>query len=102
MTELNNIKSIQVTDFDITFKKNNELREVVKYVPEDRILIETDSPYLSPEPHRGKKNTPQNLDIIALEVAKIKNISEKPFQIEGLENTYLDEIDKYLKLNFKN
>ena len=61
----------------ITFKKNNELREVVKYVPEDRILIETDSPYLSPEPHRGKKNTPQNLDIIALEVAKIKNINEK-------------------------
>ena len=61
----------------ITFKKNNELREVVKYVPEDRILLETDSPYLSPEPHRGKKNTPQNLDIIASEVAKIKNINEK-------------------------
>ena len=46
-------------------------------MPEDRILIETDSPYLSPEPHERQKNTPQNLDIIALEVAKIKNISEK-------------------------
>ena len=46
-------------------------------MPEDRILIETDSPYLSPEPYRGKKNTPQNLDIIAFEVAKIKNINEK-------------------------
>ncbi|MBI4410896.1 MAG: TatD family hydrolase, partial [Deltaproteobacteria bacterium] len=42
----------------ITFKKSVELMEIVKTVPLDRLLVETDSPYLTPEPHRGKKNEP--------------------------------------------
>lgn len=59
----------------ITFKKSHELRDVVKFVPLDRILIETDSPYLSPDPLRGKSNEPANLRIIAENIATIKKIS---------------------------
>ena len=59
----------------ITFKKSNDLRDVVKYVPLEKMLIETDSPYLSPDPFRGKSNEPANVKIIAETVASIKQIS---------------------------
>ena len=59
----------------ITFKKSNNLRDVVKYVPLERMLIETDSPYLSPDPFRGKSNEPANVKIIAETVASIKQIT---------------------------
>jgi len=59
----------------ITFKKSNNLRDVVKYVPLERMLIETDSPYLSPDPFRGKSNEPANVKIIAESVASIKQIT---------------------------
>jgi len=56
----------------ITFKNSQDLRNVVKYIPLDRILIETDSPFLSPDPLRGKKNYPENIEIVAKKVAEIK------------------------------
>ena len=59
----------------ITFKKSNDLRDVVKYVPLEKMLIETDSPYLSPDPLRGKSNEPANVKIVAESIAKIKTIS---------------------------
>ena len=59
----------------ITFKKSNELRDVVKYVPLEKMLIETDSPYLSPDPFRGKSNEPANVKIVAETVAAIKNLA---------------------------
>lgn len=59
----------------ITFKKSNDLRTVVKYVPMNKMLIETDSPYLSPDPLRGKINEPANVKIVAENIASIKNIS---------------------------
>jgi TatD DNase family protein len=59
----------------ITFKKSNNLREVVKYVPLEKMLIETDSPYLSPDPFRGKSNEPANVKIVAETIASIKQIS---------------------------
>ena len=59
----------------ITFKKSNDLRNVVKYVPIEKMLIETDSPYLSPDPFRGKSNEPANVKIVAETVASIKQIS---------------------------
>ncbi len=46
---------------NITFKSNNELRETLKLVPSDRLLLETDSPYLTPVPKRGTQNTPENM-----------------------------------------
>ena len=59
----------------ITFKKSNNLRDVVKYVPLEKMLIETDSPYLSPDPFRGKSNEPANVKIVAETIASIKQIS---------------------------
>ena len=59
----------------ITFKKSNDLRDIVKYVPLEKMLIETDSPFLSPDPFRGKSNEPANVKIVAETVASIKQIS---------------------------
>jgi TatD DNase family protein len=60
----------------ITFKKKNEyLEEIIKYTPLNRILVETDSPYLSPEPYRGQKNTPKNVCEVAKKIAELKKIS---------------------------
>jgi len=57
----------------ITFKKNNKYDELLTKLPEDRIVLETDSPYLSPEPLRGKINTPLNLRYVIEKISKIKN-----------------------------
>ena len=59
---------------NVTFK-NAKPEEVVKYVPLDKLLIETDCPYLSPEPNRGKRNTSANLKYIAEKIAEIKGIT---------------------------
>ncbi len=49
----------------LTFKSSHQLREVAKQVPSDRLLVETDSPYLAPEPIRGSLNTPSNVKIVS-------------------------------------
>lgn len=59
----------------VTFKNANRLLEVVKYVPDDMLLIETDCPYLTPEPYRGKRNESANVKLIAEKIAKIKGKS---------------------------
>ena len=59
----------------ITFKNSKNAPDVVKMVPLDRILIETDSPYLSPEPNRGKRNDCRNVKYVAQKIADIKEIS---------------------------
>ena len=59
----------------ITFHNAKKLREAVEYIPMDKILLETDSPYLAPEPNRGKRNSSLNLPCVAREIAAIKGIS---------------------------
>ena len=59
----------------VTFKNAGELREVVKKIPLDRILVETDSPWLAPVPYRGKQNEPKNVYEVAQCVAELKGIS---------------------------
>ncbi|MGZ8259187.1 MAG: TatD family hydrolase [Caldimonas sp.] len=59
----------------LTFRNASELREVAAFVPLDRCLIETDSPYLAPMPFRGKLNTPANLPLVAAKLAEIKRVS---------------------------
>ena len=58
----------------LTFKNASELREVAAFVPLDRCLIETDSPYLAPMPFRGKVNTPANVPLVARQLAEIKSL----------------------------
>ncbi|MCF7849435.1 MAG: TatD family hydrolase, partial [Kiritimatiellales bacterium] len=56
----------------VTFKNADRLREVVGYVPHDRLLIETDAPYLAPVPERGKRNEPAFVVHVANELAEQK------------------------------
>ena len=58
----------------ITFKQSTELQETFKKIPEDKLLIETDSPFLSPEPNRGKKNEPSFIKFTAQKLASLRNI----------------------------
>ncbi len=59
----------------ITFKNAEPLRDVVRQVPLEKMLIETDSPYLTPVPHRGKRNEPAYVRLVAEAIAKIKGVS---------------------------
>lgn len=70
----------------ITFKNADELREVVKRVPMERLLIETDSPYLAPVPYRGKKNEPKYVVDVAKCVAELKAVSAEDVASLTTEN----------------
>lgn len=59
----------------ITFKNAKGLLDVVKYIPLDRIFLETDSPYLTPQPFRGKRNSPIYVKLVAKKLSELKNIS---------------------------
>ena len=59
----------------LTFKNASDIRDVAKFVPLDRLLIETDSPYLAPVPHRGKTNSPAYVPHVARQIAEIKGLS---------------------------
>ncbi len=59
----------------ITFKKSEEIRDAAKNIPEDRILLETDSPYLAPVPYRGKKNEPSYVRLVAETVARVRGVA---------------------------
>jgi len=72
----------------ITFKNAHKLREVVKVVPLERIFLETDSPYLTPEPYRGKINEPSYVKFIYQKFAEIKNIE-------------FNELERIIENNFK-
>jgi len=73
----------------ITFKQNDELREVVKFVPPERIFIETDSPYLTPEPLRGKRNEPMYVSLVYQKVSELKKID-------------LPDLKEIVKINLQN
>lgn len=59
----------------VTFRNAEQLREVARYVPLDRLLVETDSPYLAPVPHRGKENQPAYVRDVAEYMAVLKGVS---------------------------
>ena len=75
----------------VTFKNGRKLKEVVEYTPIDRIVIETDCPYLAPVPFRGKRNDSGNLTYVAEEIAGIKGISVD----EVYELTYDNAVKLY-------
>jgi len=58
----------------VTFKNAHEVKDIAKLVPLDRLLIETDAPYLAPHPYRGKRNEPAYVTLIAKEIARLRGI----------------------------
>ena len=77
----------------VTFKNANELRESIKFVPLDRILIETDSPFLAPTPFRGKINEPAFVAYVAEKVAEVKGIDVETIA-EATSNNFFRLFDK--------
>ena len=71
----------------LTFKNAKKLKEAVMEIPMDRILLETDSPYLAPEPNRGKRNSSLNIPYVVKELAQLKGITEEEVINITTENT---------------
>lgn len=70
----------------VTFKNARVMKEVAEYTPLDRILIETDCPYLAPTPHRGKRNSSLYLPLVIDEIARLKGISREEVEQTTWEN----------------
>ena len=80
----------------ITFKNSNELVDTVSYIPNENILVETDSPYLAPVPHRGKSNEPSLIVYTLSKLAEIKKIS-----IKDAMNLTTNNFNKLFNINEK-
>lgn len=70
----------------VTFKNAEQLRAIVKSIPLDRLLVETDSPFLAPVPHRGKKNTPAFVRDVAIQVATLKGLTLEQLAHQTTQN----------------
>ena len=75
----------------LTFKNAKKLVEAVKIIPLDRILLETDCPYLAPEPFRGKRNQSAYIDLVAQKLAELKGISKE----QAIEATARNAMEFY-------
>ncbi|WP_343188066.1 TatD family hydrolase [Buchnera aphidicola (Ceratoglyphina bambusae)] len=80
----------------ITFKNAEKLRKIIEYIPLEKLLIETDSPYLTPEPKRGKENEPCNLYYIAKKISEIKKI-----KLVKMSNIIRKNFQKLFKVKIK-
>ena len=78
----------------LTFKNAQDLRDVARFVPLDRCLIETDSPYLAPAPFRGKTNTPALLPWVAKQMAELKGVS-----VEEIGRATTDNFESLFKIH---
>jgi TatD DNase family protein len=78
----------------LTFKNAVSIKEVAQRIPLDKILIETDSPYLAPVPHRGKTNQPAFVKHVAEEIARLRNLS-----VEEVGEATSDNFNRLFKLN---
>lgn len=72
----------------VTFKSAQQVQEVAAFVPLDRLLIETDSPYLAPVPYRGKRNDPSKVIYVAEKIAELRGISVAEVAEASTENFY--------------
>lgn len=71
----------------VTFKNSKELQAIVKQIPLDKILIETDAPFLTPEPHRGEKNEPSFVQFVARKIAEVKGLTFEEVEKATYANT---------------
>jgi TatD DNase family protein len=72
----------------VTFKNAKKLVETVKAIPIERILLETDSPYMAPEPHRGTRNDSRNIPYVIDKIAALKGLSPQEVERVTEENAY--------------
>ncbi|MDR2823373.1 MAG: TatD family hydrolase [Mycoplasmataceae bacterium] len=84
--KLNNLNCFFSIPGIITFKNAHELKEVIKIIPLNKLLSETDAPWLTPEPHRGKTNTPEYIDLIVNKIGELLKLSEQDVQETLLNN----------------
>lgn len=75
-------------DGHITYPKNNELREIIKQVPHDRLLLETDAPFLPPQQFRGKRNSPVYIPLIAKYIADLCEIAVEKLERQTTANAF--------------
>ena len=61
----------------VTFKNGRKLKEIATEIPLERIVLETDCPYLAPEPNRGRRNDSRNIHYVAEQIAQLKGISKE-------------------------
>ena len=81
----------------LTFKKAENIRETVLQMPEDRILLETDTPYLAPVPFRGKPNEPAYLPLVAHKLAELKGLP-----VETVAEQTCRNAERLFRLNGEN
>ena len=72
----------------LTFKNAKKLKEAVAYIPLDRIVLETDCPYLAPDPNRGKRNSSLNIPYVVKALAEIKGVEEETVRKAAWENAH--------------
>jgi len=72
----------------LTFKSAADLREVARFVPDDRFLIETDSPYLAPVPYRGKTNNPSYVPFVAKQLAELRGCTAETIGAQTTANLH--------------
>jgi len=70
----------------VTFKNAHRALEIARWLPEDRIMLETDAPYMAPEPHRGKRNHSGYLTYICQALASLRGVSHESFARQTLQN----------------
>ncbi len=72
----------------LTFKNSRKLKEAAEYIPLERLVLETDCPYLAPEPHRGTRNDSRNLPYVVSALAQIKGVTEEAVRAAAWENAH--------------
>lgn len=82
----------------VTFKNAAQLREVAAAVPLERVLVETDSPYLAPAPHRGKTNEPAYVQLVAAEIARLRGMEFEAFAAATTANFFRTFVPPSLKV----
>ena len=81
----------------VTFKNAKKLVQTVSELPLDRILLETDCPYMAPEPHRGTRNDSSNIPYVISKIAEIKGIT--PDEVERV--TRANAFELFKRVNFR-
>ncbi|MBS7263279.1 MAG: TatD family hydrolase, partial [Eubacteriales bacterium] len=72
----------------VTFKNANKILDAARYVPDDRLLIETDSPYMTPVPFRGKRNEPKYVALVADKLAELRGCSSEQIAELTMRNAF--------------